>query len=89
MSVPDPVPKQGEGFGLTSYRIVVTLALAYCVFALANASNKLDHTAELAITLNSRLDAQADRIKDHDRRIGKLEDWRDVIGGVQPRMGNP
>lgn len=76
MNLPDPIPKPGESFGVVSYRVMITMALTYCVFALATASTKLDKTAEIAVILTSRLDAQADRLVDHDRRIGKLEDWR-------------
>ena len=80
----DPVPRRDEGYGIVAYRLMVTAALAYCVWALMNASAKLDRTAELAITLNSRLDAQAEQIAGHDRRIGKLEDWRYTRPGGTP-----
>lgn len=57
---------------------------------------KVDRTAESTIRLeesvkglerrfDSRFDAQGDRISDHDRRIGKLEDWRNSA----PTMGRP
>lgn len=78
--IPDPVPRKGESFGVVAYRWIVLTALAVTLMAVKASYDKLDKTAdtlggvERSLTaLNGRLDAQAERLSDHDRRIGRLE----------------
>ncbi len=66
--------------GVQAYRWIVLGAMAASAFFLARAADKLDKTYETVATiqqsmtaLNGRLDAQAERLSDHDRRLGRLE----------------
>lgn len=78
--IPAPVPKKGESLGTVAYRLIVLGALAITVMSSKGTYDKLDKAMDAlevvgrSITaLNGRLDAQAGRLEDHDRRIGRLE----------------
>lgn len=80
MDIPDPVPRKGESFGVIAYRTIMMAVMAITFLAAKATYDKLDKTAETVATiersvtaLNGRLDAQAERLADHDRRIGRLE----------------
>lgn len=69
-----------EGRGVQAYRWVVLAALAALGFMSTKVYEKIDKTADAVVTversvttLNARLEAQAGRLEDHDRRIGRLE----------------
>jgi hypothetical protein len=56
-----------------SYRAFMVLMLSFCAWQATEILSEIKQTSKLANTLNSRLDAQADRIIGLDRRVGRLE----------------
>ena len=69
-----------DGRGVQAYRWIVLAALSALGFMSTKVYEKIDKTADTLATvertvtaLNGRLDAQAERLSDHDRRIGRLE----------------
>lgn len=84
--------------GVQAYRWIVLGAMAAAAFFLARTADKLDKTYEAVGTiqqsvtaLNGRLDAQAERLADHDRRIGRLESpyFGFTPQQAQPHKGEP
>lgn len=73
MSIPDFIPKKGETYGVVSYRAFMVLMLTFCAWQATEILSEIKQTSKLANTLNSRLDAQADRLIGLDKRIGRLE----------------
>lgn len=78
--IPDPVPRGRDGFGVVAYRWIVLASLAITLMAAKGTYDVVTKTAdalglvERSITaLNGRMDAQAERLADHDRRLGRLE----------------
>jgi hypothetical protein len=69
-----------ESRGVQAYRWIMLFAIAALGFLSTRIYERIDKTAEAvgimerSITaLNGRLDAQAERLADHDRRLGRLE----------------
>lgn len=70
-----------DGKGVQAYRWAVMAALAVLAALSLRVLGQIDKTADLAFSLqamvtalNSRLDAQAERIAGHDRRFERMED---------------
>lgn len=66
--------------GVQAYRWVMLAGIAALGFMSTKVYEKIDKTAdsvgtiERSVTaLNGRMDAQAERLADHDRRLGRLE----------------
>lgn len=66
--------------GVQAYRWIVLGAMVLAGLFLARAADKIDKTYDAVATiqqsiqaLNGRLDGQAERLADHDRRLGRLE----------------
>lgn len=79
-SLPDPLPRKGETLGVSAYRMIMMGMMAIALLAAKGTYDKLDKTVETLasvnqsiVALNGRLDAQADRLAEQDRRIGRLE----------------
>lgn len=75
-------PKRHESKGVQAYRIVMVVGMGILSVLSMRVLTQLDKTAELASslqlivnTMNSRLDAQADRIITQDGRIVRLENF--------------
>lgn len=56
-----------------TWRAYAAGMLAVLAFFAVRIYDKVDHTADAVLALNGRMDAQAERLADHDRRIGRLE----------------
>lgn len=74
------MPEGREGRGVQAYRWIVLGAIAASAYFLAKVDHNVDKTADTVAAiqqsvtaLNGRMDAQAERLADHDRRIGRLE----------------
>jgi hypothetical protein len=73
MSFPDLIPKDEKHYGVVSYRAFMVVVLTFCAWQATEILAEIKQTAKLANTLNSRLDAQAERLIVLDSRIGRLE----------------
>lgn len=76
-----------------AWRAYAAGLLAIIAFFVVKVYDRVDRTAELVnmversvTALNGRLDAQAERLSDHDRRIGRLET---PYFAVPERRSNP
>lgn len=80
MSIPDPVPKLHEGFGVVAYRWIVGAMAAITLYGVAQTYAKIDKMFDRIgdmggsiIAVNGRLDAQAARIDGHDRKFEQYD----------------
>jgi hypothetical protein len=69
----DLIPKKGERYGVVSYRAFMATMITFCVWQATEILSEIKATAKLANTLDSRLNAQSDRLITLDGRIGRLE----------------